>query len=262
MSIRKRIFLVFLSVILLSLVFAGCIQSGGGTLRSIKQANVLRVGVKSDVPKFGFFNPATGAYEGLEIELAKLIAQDILGNSEKVNFIPVNAKNRGALLDSGEVDMVIAAFTITDERRYAYNFSTPYYTDAVGILTRKSSGIRRLGDLDGRIIGVAQDSTSRAAIETAVDPSTMSLTFAEFAAYPDVKAALSSGRIAGFAVDKSILRSYLDKDTTILPESFAPQSYGIATKLNNRELSFHIENLMIRWLKDGTITRLITKFGL
>lgn len=55
-----------------------------------------------------------------------------------IEFAPVTAQTRGALLDNGQLDMVIAAFTILEER---INFTTPYYTDAVGFLVRKDSNI-------------------------------------------------------------------------------------------------------------------------
>ena len=73
----------------------------------------------------------------------------------------VTAKTRGPLLENGEIDLVIATFTITAERKETYNFSTPYYTDAVGLLVNKDSGINSIEDLDGKIIGVAQSSTTK-----------------------------------------------------------------------------------------------------
>ncbi|MDR3200364.1 MAG: transporter substrate-binding domain-containing protein, partial [Spirochaetales bacterium] len=125
----------------------------GAGVEAIKKAGVLKVGVKADVPKFGLVNTATGKYEGLEIELSKLIAKDILGNAEKVEFTPVTAKTRGPLLDTGELDLVIATFTITEERKLTYNFSTKYYTDAVGMLVKKAEGVSSLKDCNGKIIG-------------------------------------------------------------------------------------------------------------
>jgi putative glutamine transport system substrate-binding protein len=244
-------------------LFAGAQkQSGGGGAEAIRSAGVLKVGVKEDVPKFGLLNTATGGYEGMEIELAKLIAKEIFGDPGKVAFTAVNAKTRGPALDTGDVDMVIATFTITEERKLTYNFSRSYYTDAVGMLVKKTSGINGLADLNNKNIGVAQSATSRAAIDEAAKKIGVSLRFAEFATYPEIKAALDSGRIDVFSVDKSILNGYLDNETVILPDAFSPQDYGVATRLGNKELAAYVDGLIQKWLADGTIPGLIQQFGL
>ena len=252
---------------LVALLIGGNLFAGGKAqtewdAAAIKKAGVLKVGVKADVPGFGLQNTATGAYEGLEIELAKLIAADIVGDPSKVAFTAVTAKTRGPLIDTGELDMIIATFTITEERKLTYNFTTPYYTDAVGMLVKKSSGIGGLKDLDGKTVGVAQSATSKDAIDTAAKAIGVTLKFAEFATYPEIKAALDSGRVDVFSVDKSILNGYLDGETVILPDAFSPQNYGVTTKLQNKALASHVDGLITKWLADGTIDRLIKQFGL
>jgi putative glutamine transport system substrate-binding protein len=238
-------------------------ESGSGAgVDAIKKAGVLKVGVKSDVPKFGLVNTATNQYEGMEIELSKLIAKEILGDAGKVAFTPVTAKTRGPLLDTGELDLVIATFTITEERKLTYNFSTKYYTDAVGMLVKKASGISGLKDCNGKTIGVAQSATSRKAIQEAADGLGIKISFSEFATYPEIKAALDSGRVDVFSVDKSILNGYLDDTSVILPDGFSPQEYGVVSKLDNKALAEYINGLIEKWLGDGTIDGLIKQFGL
>jgi putative glutamine transport system substrate-binding protein len=250
-------------VLLAAAALAGCTKSqGAGALDPIRQAGVLKVGVKADVPGFGLLNTATNAYEGFEIELAKLIANEIFGDPAKVAFTPVTAKTRGPLLDNGELDLIIATFTVTEERKLTYNFSTTYYTDAVGMLVKKSAGIKGLADLNGKTIGVAQSATSRAAIDTAAKAAGATLKFAEFATYPEIKAALDSGRVDVFSVDRSILAGYLDNESEILPDRFSPQEYGVASKLANKELAAYIDGLIVKWLTDGTIDGLIKQFHL
>lgn len=253
-----------LSVCAIILALAACSKKEAGKegIDAIKSTGVLKVGVKSDVPGFGLLNTATGQYEGLEIELAKLLANEILGDAGKVRFEPVTAKTRGPLLDNGELDMIIATFTITDERKLTYNFSTPYYTDAVGMLVKRSSGINSLADLNGRTIGVAQSATSKDAIDAAAKDIGVSLQFAEFSTYPEIKAALDSGRVDVFSVDKSILNGYLDGESLILGDEFSPQQYGVTTKLTNKPLAEYVDGLIQKWLRDGTIAGLVRRFGL
>jgi putative glutamine transport system substrate-binding protein len=243
-------------------LFAGGKAQAERDMAAIQKAGVLKVGVKADVPGFGLQNTATGQYEGFEIELAKLIAQEIVGDPSKIAFTAVTAKTRGPLIDTGELDMIIATYTVTEERKLTYNFTTAYYTDAVGMLVKKSSGFTGLKDLGGKTIGVAQSATSKEAIEAAAKEIGVSLKFAEFATYPELKAALDSGRIDVFSVDKSILSGYLDSETVILPDAFSPQPYGVTTRLQNKTLAGYLDGLITKWLSDGTIDRLIKQFNL
>jgi putative glutamine transport system substrate-binding protein len=258
----KKVVLAALVLLAVSgIVFAGGAKQAGG-VEAVKKTGVLKVGVKADVPNFGLQNPATGLYEGLEIEIAKLFAKDIFGDASKVAFTPVTAKTRGPLIDTGELDMIIATFTITEERKLTYNFSTPYYNDAVGLLVKKSSGIKSVADLNGKTVGVAQSATSRKAVEDAAALLGVKPLFSEFATYPEIKAALDSGRVQVFSVDKSILAGYLDAESEILPDAFSPQDYGVVTRLNNKSLAEYAEAQIQKWLKDGTITGLVRQFGL
>ncbi len=242
--------------------------SGSGELAADVQAivdrGVLRVGVKSDVPGFGYQDVLTEEYSGMEIDLAYAIAES-LGISD-VQFTAVTAATRGQLLDSGDIDMVIATFTITDERRESWNFTTAYYTDAVSLLVKTDSGIEDYADLEGKVIGVSTGSTSMEALIAAAAENGVTLTqadnFSEYATYPEIKTALDAGRVDAFCVDGSILSGYLD-DTVHILESvrFSPQEYGIATALSNTGLAEYLDNLITTWLSDGTIDQMISDNG-
>lgn len=261
------------ALLVLCLVFtlAACSSSSGssntasktdGSLDAVVKAGVLKVGVKEDVPNFGLRNTTTGEIEGFEVDIVKLLAGKILGDENAYELTPVTAKTRGPLLDNGEVDLVIATFTITDERKLTYNFSTPYYEDAVGLLVKKDSGYKGLADMNGAVIGVAQSATSKEAVQKVADEKGITVSFSEYATYPEIKAALDSGRVDAFCVDGSILGGYVDDTTMILPDRFAPQQYGVASKLDNVTLSQAVDDDINEWLKDGTIEGLITKWGL
>ncbi|EOI5107482.1 bifunctional adhesin/ABC transporter aspartate/glutamate-binding protein PEB1a, partial [Campylobacter jejuni] len=99
-----------------------------------KSKGQLIVGVKNDVPHYALLDQAIGEIKGFEVDVAKLLAKSILGDDKKIKLVAVNAKTRGPLLDNGSVDAVIATFTITPERKRIYNFSEPYYQDAIGLL--------------------------------------------------------------------------------------------------------------------------------
>ena len=222
-------------------------------VQAIVDRGVLKVGVKDDVPGFGQKDAATGEFSGIEIDLAKKIGESLGVN---VEFTPVTAATRGQLLDNGDIDLVMATFTITEERKQTYNFSTAYYTDAVTVMVKKDSGISSLADLAGKKVGVSQGSTSMAALQEAAGED-VSIDFQEFATYPEIKAALDSGRVDAFSVDGSILGGYLDDTVELLSERFSPQEYGVTSKKDNTGLAEYVENLIQGWLADGTIDQVI-----
>ena len=142
----------------------------------------------------------------------------------------VNVTTRGAMLDNGTLDATLATFTITEERKKSYNFSRPYYTDHIGVLVKKSSGIDDLEGLNGKTVGVALSATTRDKLTAAGDELGIHMNFAEYSTYPEIKIALVAGRVDAFSVDSSILKGYLDDSTKLLDTHFAPQEYGVATR--------------------------------
>lgn len=236
--------------------------SSGSAVQKIKDNGVLKVGVKVDVPKFGYKNPDTGEIEGFEIDIAKQVAKKILGDESKIELQGVTAKTRGPLLDNGEIDMVAATFTITEERKKSYNFSEPYLTDGVGLLVKKDAGYTCLKDLDGKTIGVAQSSTTKKALEEEAANQGIKLKFSELSSYPELKAALDSKRIDCFSVDASILNGYVDDSSVILDDRYNPQEYGIASKLDNKDLAEEINGVIKDMKTSGELDKLIDKWGI
>ena len=231
-------------------------------VQAIADTGKLRVGVKADVPNFGLQDAATGEFEGMEIDLAYALAERMGLTADDVEFEPVTAKTRGPLLDNGQLDVVIATFTIKPERLEQWNFSDPYYQDEVGLLVKKSAGIEGLADLDGKVIGVAQGATSRDAVQVEADKLGIKVEFLEFATYPEINAALESGRVDAFSVDKSILTGYLTDDSVILPDGFSPQDYGVASKLGSDELRDFINEMLSDMQESGDMDELLTKWNL
>lgn len=240
-------------------------------VQAIIDRGVLKVGVKNAVIGFGYQDPLTNEYSGLEIELAKKLAEHL---GVDVEFTAVTAATRTELLDSGDIDCVLATFTITDERKKSWDFTTPYYTDHVTVLVEDKSGIKSLSDLVGKTVGVSSGSTSAKSLVSAMidnkvltgdgfdkdtfDPATWTdgVSFRQYEDYPSISTALSAGEVDAFCVDKSILAVYHTEGRSYIEEEFAPQDYGIATKKDSG-LSAVCEELVQQWLSDGTIEGLI-----
>lgn len=264
---KKLLSTVVVSVLALGLLAAcGGSKSTGLTstdskIQAIQKAGVIKVGTKVDVPKFGFKDPKTEKVDGFEIDLARAIAKKINGN-DKLEVQGVNAKTRGEMLNSDELDMVIATFTVTEERKTQWNFSQAYFTDAIGFLVNKDAGIKTWKDLNGKTIGVAQSATTKAALEKQAAADGITVQFAEFPGYPELKNALASKRIDAFSVDRAILFGYLDDKTVLLDDRFSPQQYGVATKLANKELAKVIDDLIGEMKSNGEMKKLLDKWGL
>lgn len=240
-------------------------------VQKIIDRGVLKVGCKADIPKFSLQNTATGEYEGFEDDLAYEIAGSIFGctadeakEKKLVEFQGVTAKTRGPLLENGEIDLVIATFTITDERKETYNFSTPYYTDAVGLLVNKDSGITSIEDLDGKIIGVAQSSTTKDGFKKYVDEKGIKVNpeFQEFDGYPALAQALATKQIDCFSVDRAILAGYVNDGNQILEDRFAEQNYGVAAAKENTGLAAVVEKKVTTMISDGSLMALQDEWGL
>lgn len=245
-------------------------------VQAIIDRGVLRVGVKNAVVGFGYQDTLTGEYSGMEIDLANKIAEELGVETE---FTAVTAATRTELLDAGDIDCVLATFTITDERKESWDFTTPYYTDYVTVLVEDSSEIKTLEDLLDKKVGVSSGSTSakslvQAMIEEGViegadfdaetfDPALWSegVTFQQYDDYPTISTALSAGEVDAFCVDKSILAIYKTEGRSFIDAQFAPQEYGIATTKGSG-FSAYAEDLITGWLEDGTIEGLIEENGL
>lgn len=250
--------------------------SYGSDVQAIIDRGVLKVGVKSDVLGFGYMDPLTSEYEGMEIDLAKKLA-DFLGVD--VEFTTVTAATRTELLDSGDIDCVMATFTITDERKQSWDFTTPYYTDHVTVLVKDSSNIKTLEDLKDKTVGVSSGSTSakslvKAMIENGIitgdgfneesfDPATWTegVSFKQYDDYPSISTALEADEVDAFCVDKSILAVYKTAGRSYIDAEFSPQEYGIATTKGSG-FSKLCEDEVNTWLSDGTIDSLIAQYNL
>ena len=248
----------------------------GADTQAIVDRGVLKVGVKNAVQGFSFQDTLTGEYKGLEDSLAEMIAEHL---GVDVEFTTVTAATRGELLDSGDIDCVLATFTITEERKQSWDFTTPYYTDHVSVLVEDSAGIKELADLKDKVVGVSSGSTSARALvkemidegiieDTGFDAETFNadtwkdgVSFRQYDDYPAISTALSAGEVDGFCVDKSILAIYKTDGRSYIDAEFSPQEYGIATKKGSG-FSALCDELVTGWLSDGTIDGLIKDNGL
>ncbi len=281
-AVSRRHFLQLAGAGMLALTgtaLAGCGNSTSGEgsdkgskLAAIKSRGHLNAGVKKDVPGYGYYDTAKGRFEGMEVDLCYQIAAAVFGVSYKearaqelVEFTDVTPKTRGPLIDNGQLDVVAATYTITDERKKSWDFSTPYRTDYVGLMVKKRSGFTSIEDLDGKIIGVSQGATTQSLIEQMIKDNGFSCKpeFRAFSGYPIIKSSLDAGNIDVFAMDRSTLAGYMNETVELLqPEvKFGEQGYGVATK-KGCDLSAVVDQVICDRLADGWLDQEVKTWGL
>lgn len=241
-------------------------------LQTIKDRGVLNCGVKADVLGYGYLNTETNEYEGLEIDLCYQIAAAVLETTYEeakeqglCEFTTVTPSTRGTLIDSGQLDIVAATYTITPEREEDWDFSTPYRTDSVGIMVKSANGWTSMEDLDGQTIGVSTGSTTQQLVEQMIEDNGFNCTpsFTEYQSYPEIKDALDAGMVQAFAMDRSTLNTYMDDTVELLqPEiEFGTQDYGVATQ-KGCDLSKVVDDTVNELLESGWIDEEIETWGL
>ncbi|GJM81520.1 hypothetical protein HMSSN139_40160 [Paenibacillus sp. HMSSN-139] len=136
-------------------------ESGAGALGKIKDRGKLVVGVKYDTKLFGLKDPASGNVEGFDVDISKAIAKHILGDENALELKEVTSKTRIPMLNNGEIDMIVATMTITEERKKEVDFSDVYFQAGQSLLVKKGSPITGIESLtaDSTVLG-SKGSTS------------------------------------------------------------------------------------------------------
>jgi len=120
-------FVKIIAILVLGVFAISCGKGGKGSaepgsIEAIKKAGKIRIGVFGDKPPFGFVDE-NGKNQGYDIYLAKRLAKDLLGDENKIEFITLEAANRVEYLLSNKVDIILANFTVTDERKQKVDFA-------------------------------------------------------------------------------------------------------------------------------------------
>lgn len=160
---KKLLLALFGVVFMIGLSACGDNQStkeSKNALEEMKQKGVVRIGVFSDKPPFGFINEK-GQNDGFDVYIAKRIAKDLLGDENKVEFVLTEAASRVEFLRSNKVDIIMANFTQTPEREAVVDFAKPYMKVALGVISPNGE-IKSIDDLKGKKLIVNKGTTADA----------------------------------------------------------------------------------------------------
>ena len=152
-----------LSGLVVALGLAGCSkpaeQQPTSTIEQIKKNDVVRIGVFTDKPPFGYLDEK-GTNQGFDVEIAKQVAKDLLGDEKKVQFVSTEAANRVEYLKSNKVDIIFANLTVTPERAQVVDFASPYLKVSLGVVSPKTNLITNLDQLKDKTLLVNKGTTA------------------------------------------------------------------------------------------------------
>jgi putative glutamine transport system substrate-binding protein len=203
-------------------------------LEEIKNRDKIIFGVKNDSRLFGLKNPSTGEVEGFDIDIAKQLAKEILGDENKVEFKEVTSKTRIPLLNKGDIDAIIATMTVTEERSKEVDFTDIYFEAGQSLLVKKGSPVQSIDDLtkDTTVLAV-KGSTSTDNIRAAAPDAPV----LEFENYAEAFTALQAGKGEALTTDDAILAGMASEDDSfeLVGGQFTEEPYGIAVKKGEKE---------------------------
>ncbi len=168
---------------------------GFRTLDQIKESGTVIIGVFSDKAPFGYVDDA-GEYQGYDIEFANRLVTDL---GTQVEWVATDPANRVPFLESNKVDIILANFTVTDERAEKVDFSLPYMKVQLGVVSPDSALIKSVDDLAGKTLIVVKGTTA----ETFFEQEYPDVELQKYDQYADAYNALLDGRGDAFSTDNT-----------------------------------------------------------
>lgn len=257
----KKVFLLPL-LILIVFVSSGFVKKNNKTnlYEYIIQKDKMIVGISFDSKPFGF-KDSDGQIKGMEADLAREIAERILGNKNKVVFKNITPQERINAAMSGDVDMVISTMTITPQRKKFVSFSDPYFVAGQVICVRKDSKIDSLYDLINKRVIVILGTTGEKNIKRFAPNALIQ-------GYADNTQALNafiSGSDDAITTDDSLLQGLVmdNSNYIILPKRLTKEPYGIAFRKSRHtnSLKHNINDIIKEIRLDGTLEAIKEKWG-
>jgi polar amino acid transport system substrate-binding protein len=229
-----------------------------GTLQDVKARGELIVGVKTDFPPFGFLDKK-GVNKGFDIDIAKALSKELLGNEEAVEFVSVTSENRIPFLTSGKIDLLAATLTITEIRKREVDFTIPYFITGETILVRVESEITKYQDLAGKKVATIKGSTGDIAIMELVPDADR----VRFKTNFEALQALKEHRVEAFVQDFVLLFNLLQKNPGLKMaglQPFRPGRYGLGVRKGDKEWLDFINATLTKMKETGNYEKLLDKW--
>nr|WP_308557232.1 glutamate ABC transporter substrate-binding protein [uncultured Lactobacillus sp.] len=256
---KKKNFLLTFLIVLIAITLSACGQKKNENVyQKVEQTKTINWGVKADTPLFGSMSIKDGKIRGFEIDLANALTHKMLGKNAKANFVTTTANTKIQLLKNKNIDAVIAAMTITPERKKQVDFSKPYFPAGQSIMVAKNSPIHTVKDLNNKKVLVVKGTTAADAIKKFAPKAEI----LQFDDYGQAFAALKAEQGDAFVTDNGILAGILHDNSgyKLTGGTFTNQPYGIAVNKGQKQMLDHINTALNELEKDGTYNRLVQKW--
>ena len=218
----------------------------GSTMAKLQERGVIRIGVKYDVPPFGFENPRSGEVEGFDVDLGKAVAEKLGVRAELVEAI---SDNRIPFIQDGTVDLVLSTMTINAERAEQIGFTDPYFIAKGRILVPKDSEIAGIEDLAGRRVCTALGSTYEETLKREAPDADLRLVDA----YSECLELLQNGAVDAISTDDVILTGMIIQDDSLklVGDELTTEPYGGGFKKDDTQFAEFLNGVLEEYKSDG-----------
>jgi glutamate transport system substrate-binding protein len=221
----------------------------GTRMRELADAGTVVIGTKYDQPGLGFKGAADDAPAGFDPEIGKILAADLGIAPEDIEWKETISDNREPFIQEGEVDLVLATYSITDERRAVVGQAGPYYVTGQQLLVRSDSDIDSLDDVAGTEVCSVTGSTSLENIKAeGAKPR-------GFDTYSECVDQVLDGAVDAMTTDGAILLGYAAEhpdELKVVVEPFSEERYGVGYSLDSPEMCQWILDTLTAAQEDGT----------
>ena len=171
------------------------------TLDEIKESGKINIGVFSDKNPFGYVDE-NGKYQGYDVYFAERIGEDL---GVDINYVSTEAASRVEYLETGKVDIVLANFTVTEERAEKVDFTLPYMNVALGVVSHEDNVIKDLSEIgaDDQVIVI-----SGTTAETYLEKNYPDIKLQKFDTYATAKTSFENGTGVAWANDNTEVIAY------------------------------------------------------
>ncbi|MBD1913301.1 MULTISPECIES: transporter substrate-binding domain-containing protein [unclassified Leptolyngbya] len=229
-------------------------------LETVQSRGHFVIAVKENIPPLGF-RTDSGELEGFEIDIARRLAQEILGSSDAVVLQPVANQDRISALTSGDVDLVVARMTLTAGRSRLVDFSIPYYLDGTTFITRDPS-ILSSRDIRRRRIAVLEGANTAVVVRSRFPYARL----IDVPSYEAAREAMERDEADVFAADASVLTGWVQQypEYRLLPGFWSGEALAIAMPRGQeyQELREAVNGAIARWREEGWLEERARHWGL
>lgn len=218
----------------------------GTTMRELQDDGTIVIGVKFDVPPFGFVNPQTDEVQGFDVDLGRHIA-DALGVEPE--FVEAISDNRIPFLQDGTVDLILSTMTITADRDAEIDFSIPYYVAEGRVLVPGDSDITGVEGLAGRTVCTAAGSTYEENLTENAPDAELRLVDS----YSECLELVQTGAVDAVSTDDVILTGMIiqDESLKLVGEGYTIEPYGAGLVEGDTEFGEFVSSVIEDVKSDG-----------